>query len=93
VVLELEDLFVHPDQRASGLGRALLTALAEECVRKGYARLEWAVLDWNAPAIGFYESLGAVAMNDWTGYRLTGAALTAAGASPVSRARREDRRD
>ncbi|MPZ79110.1 MAG: GNAT family N-acetyltransferase [Actinophytocola sp.] len=71
----LEDLYVQPDARGSGLGKALLTALAEECVARGYARLEWWVLNWNEPAIGLYESLDAVPMDEWTVYRLTGAAL------------------
>jgi GNAT superfamily N-acetyltransferase len=75
----LEDLFVHPDHRGSGLGRALLTELAEECVRRGYARLEWSVLDWNAPAIGFYTSLGAAPLDDWTMFRVTDEALAALG--------------
>ncbi len=75
----LEDLFVRPELRGSGLGRALLTELADECVRRGYARLEWSVLDWNAPSIGFYRSLGAVAMDEWTGFRLTDEALSALG--------------
>lgn len=75
----LEDLFVRPNHRSTGLGRALLTTLAEECVTKGYSRLEWSVLDWNAPSIGFYESLGAVPKDGWTVYRLTGDALTTAG--------------
>ena len=71
----LEDLYVRPAARGSGLGKALLTALAEECVARGYARLEWWVLDWNEPAIGFYESLGAIPMDEWTVFRLTGTAL------------------
>jgi GNAT superfamily N-acetyltransferase len=71
----LEDLYVRPAARGGGLGKALLTALAQECVARGYARLEWWVLNWNAQAIGFYESLGAVAMDEWTVYRLTGDAL------------------
>jgi GNAT superfamily N-acetyltransferase len=75
----LEDLFVRPAHRGGGLGRALLAELAAECVRRGYARLEWAVLDWNEPAIGFYKSLGAVPLDDWTTYRLTGDALTGLG--------------
>ncbi|TQM82847.1 L-amino acid N-acyltransferase YncA [Saccharothrix saharensis] len=72
----LEDLYVQPAQRKSGLGRALLKALADECAARGYARLEWWVLDWNAPAIGFYKSLGAVPMDEWTVFRLTDDALT-----------------
>jgi GNAT superfamily N-acetyltransferase len=75
----LEDLYVRPDQRGAGLGKALLTALAEECVRAGYARLEWSVLDWNAPSIAFYTSLGAQPMDEWTVFRLTDEALTALG--------------
>ncbi|XVS63635.1 N-acetyltransferase family protein [Actinosynnema sp. CA-299493] len=75
----LEDLYVRPDQRQSGLGRALLRALAEECVARGYARLEWWVLDWNAPAIGFYKSLGALPMDEWTVFRLTDDSLTRLG--------------
>jgi GNAT superfamily N-acetyltransferase len=72
----LEDLYVRPEHRGSGLGGALLTELARECVQRGYARLEWSVLDWNAPSIGFYKSLGAVPMDEWTVFRLTGNALT-----------------
>src|SRR3954468_18681365 len=75
----LEDLFVRPGHRGTGLGRALLTELAEECVRRGYARLEWSVLDWNDPAIGFYTSLGAAPLEDWTMFRVTDEALTALG--------------
>jgi GNAT superfamily N-acetyltransferase len=75
----LEDLFVRPEHRGAGLGRALLTALAEECLRRGYARLEWSVLDWNTPSIGFYTSLGAAPMDEWTTFRLTGDALAALG--------------
>lgn len=71
----LEDLYVSPGQRGSGLGKALLQALAEECVRNGYTRLEWAVLDWNEPAIGFYRSLGAAPMDEWTVNRVDGEAL------------------
>ena len=71
----LEDLYVQPSHRGGGIGRALLTELAAECVRRGYARLEWAVLDWNEPAIGFYRSLGAVPQDEWTTFRLEGEAL------------------
>ncbi|TDO33788.1 L-amino acid N-acyltransferase YncA [Kribbella sp. VKM Ac-2527] len=75
----LEDLFVSPDQRGSGLGKALLIALAQECVAHGYERLEWSVLDWNTPAIDFYKSLGALPQDEWTTYRLTDEALTKLG--------------
>jgi GNAT superfamily N-acetyltransferase len=75
----LEDLFVFPEFRGNGLGKQLLTSLARTAVERGYGRLEWAVLDWNADAIGFYKSLGAVPMSDWTTYRLTGEALHAVG--------------
>jgi GNAT superfamily N-acetyltransferase len=78
----LEDLYVMPEYRGTGLGRALLTSLAELAAERGYARLEWAVLDWNQPAIDFYRSLGAVAMDEWTVYRLGGEALRAVGAAP-----------
>lgn len=77
----LEDLYVRPTQRGNGLGRALLRELAAECVRQGYARLEWAVLDWNEPAIGFYKSLGALPQDEWTIYRLTDDALAKLGAA------------
>ena len=78
----LEDLYVQPEQRGSGLGKALLTALAEIAVSRGYARVEWWVLDWNQPSIDFYRRLGAIAMDDWTVFRLTGDALEhAAGGS------------
>ncbi|HZC25654.1 MAG TPA: GNAT family N-acetyltransferase [Actinopolymorphaceae bacterium] len=75
----LEDLYVRPEQRGAGLGKALLTALAEECVRGGYARLEWSVLDWNTPSIAFYTSLGAKPMDEWTVFRLTDDALATLG--------------
>jgi GNAT superfamily N-acetyltransferase len=71
----LEDLFVEPAQRGKGIGKALLRGLAEIALERGYGRLDWAVLDWNAPSIEFYRSLGAVSLDDWTGYRLTGEAL------------------
>jgi len=78
----LEDLFVAPEHRGAGTGKALLAALAGECLARGYSRLEWWVLNWNAPSIAFYRSLGAVAMDEWTVFRLTGDALAglAAGA-------------
>jgi GNAT superfamily N-acetyltransferase len=75
--LYLEDLFVVPEARGLGIGRALLMHLAGLCVARGYGRFEWAVLDWNAPAIGFYKALGARAMDEWTGMRVEGAALKA----------------
>ncbi|MFB7503894.1 GNAT family N-acetyltransferase [Streptomyces broussonetiae] len=71
----LEDLYVRPSARGGGHGRALLTELARICVERGYGRLEWAVLNWNRPAIGFYESLGARPQDEWTVYRLTDEAL------------------
>ena len=73
----LEDLYVQPAHRGAGTGRALLAALGAECAVRGLARLEWSVLDWNAPSISFYRALGAVAMDDWTVFRLEGAALAA----------------
>ncbi len=77
--VHLEDLYVRPAHRGAGLGRALLAALAAECTERGYARLEWWVLDWNAPSIAFYRSLGAESMDGWTTFRLDGHALTALG--------------
>ncbi len=71
----LEDLYVRPEYRREGLGRALLAELAAECVRNGYSRLQWWVLDWNAASIEFYRRLGARPMDEWTVFRLTGAAL------------------
>ncbi len=76
----LEDLFVRPEARGSGLGKALLTQLAALAVERGCARLEWSVLDWNAPSIGFYKALGARAMDGWTIMRVDGAALQQLGA-------------
>ena len=73
----LEDLFVVPERRGLGLGRRLLAALAALAVERGCGRLEWSVLKWNAPAIGFYERLGAVPMEEWQVYRLTGEPLLA----------------
>lgn len=85
----LEDLFVAPEHRGSGIGTQLLAALARECVAQGYPRLEWSVLDWNAPSIAFYRSLGAVAMDDWTVYRLTDDALTGLADRPPGSSRQD----
>ncbi|MGW5386982.1 N-acetyltransferase family protein [Nocardia sp. NPDC003963] len=73
----LEDLYVTPEARGSGLGKALLAALAREARIRGYSRVSWSVLTWNTPSIGFYESLGARVQDDWVGYRLSGEALSA----------------
>jgi GNAT superfamily N-acetyltransferase len=73
----LEDLFVRPALRGKGIGKALLVHLAKECVANDWARLQWAVLDWNTPSIEFYKSLGADMMDDWTLCRVTGSALQA----------------
>jgi GNAT superfamily N-acetyltransferase len=77
----LEDLYVTPAQRGSGLGRELLRVLASVCVERGYDRLEWWVLDWNAPSIAFYRSLGAEPQDEWTRFRLDGSALESVGES------------
>jgi GNAT superfamily N-acetyltransferase len=77
----LEDLYVSPDRRGGGLGRALLRRLAQIAVERGYGRVEWWVLDWNEPSIAFYRSLGARPQDGWTVYRLDGPALQALGAS------------
>ncbi|MPQ99902.1 GNAT family N-acetyltransferase [Modestobacter sp. I12A-02628] len=74
--IHLEDLYVRPGQRGGGHGRELLRTLAEVCAERGYARLEWSVLDWNAPSIGFYRSVGAQPVDGWTVFRLTDDALT-----------------
>jgi len=80
----LEDLFVRPEARGLGLGKALLAELARIAVARNCARLEWWVLDWNEPSIGFYKSLGARAMDEWTVMRVDGAALAAlAGDAPA----------
>jgi GNAT superfamily N-acetyltransferase len=73
----LEDLFVDEEQRGKGFGKALLVHLAQLAVERNCGRLEWAVLNWNEPAIRFYQSLGARPMDEWTVYRLTGETLTA----------------
>ncbi|MFJ6935233.1 GNAT family N-acetyltransferase [Streptomyces sp. NPDC101132] len=75
----LEDLYVRPEMRGGGHGKALLTELARICVERGYERLEWSVLDWNTPSIDFYRSLGALPQDEWTVYRLTDEALTKLG--------------
>jgi GNAT superfamily N-acetyltransferase len=71
----LEDLYVQPEARGLGIGKRLLAWLARTALERGCARLDWAVLDWNEPSIGFYRNLGAVALNEWTTYRLAGEAL------------------
>jgi GNAT superfamily N-acetyltransferase len=73
----LEDLFVRPQARGHGLGRRLLQYLAQTALERGCARLDWAVLDWNAPSIAFYRKLGAVPLDEWTGFRLSDAPLAA----------------
>ncbi len=98
--LHVEDLFVDARHRGRGVGRALLAHLAGVCLRRGYARLEWAVLDWNAPAISFYERLGARHKADWLSYRLEGPRLAelaglagpGAGEVPAARFAEEERR-
>lgn len=79
----LEDLFVRPDARGSGLGKALLAHLAALAVERDCARLEWAVLDWNEPSIGFYKMLGARLMDEWTVMRVDGDALVELAAKPI----------
>lgn len=73
----LEDLFVQPEYRGRGIGRLLLAHLARLAIERDCGRVEWAVLDWNTPSIGFYESLSARGMTEWTTFRLTGDALNA----------------
>jgi GNAT superfamily N-acetyltransferase len=75
--LYLEDLYVRPHVRGLGIGRALLRRLAQRCVQENLGRMEWSVLDWNAPSIAFYDRLGSVSMDDWRIRRLDGAALQA----------------
>ena len=75
--LYLEDIFIDPAKRGRGIGRAVFRHLAARALDEGCARMEWAVLDWNAPSVAFYRSMGAVGMEDWTTQRLTGAALAA----------------
>jgi GNAT superfamily N-acetyltransferase len=71
----LEDLFVEPAHRGKGIGKALLTQLAKIAAERGYGSVEWSVLNWNTPSIEFYRGLGAVPLDEWTAYRLTGEAL------------------
>jgi len=79
----LEDLYVTAEHRGTGLGKALLQSLAALAVSRGYARFEWSVLDWNQPSIDFYAAMGAVPMDGWTVYRLTGEALRRAATPPA----------
>ena len=81
--LYLEDLFVRPEYRRRGYGRALLVHLARLAVERGCGRFEWTVLDWNAPAIGFYQQLGAQILPEWRITRVTGAALASLAAQPL----------
>ncbi len=83
--LWLEDLFVRPEHRSAGLGRALLAALARLARERDCGRFEWAVLDWNAPAIRFYEGLGAAVLPDWRIARVTGDALVQLAGAPTVR--------
>lgn len=79
----LEDLFVLPEHRGRGIGKGLLLHLARIAIERGYGRVEWSVLDWNQSAIDFYRSLGAMPMDEWTVFRLTGEALRRAGGGGV----------
>ncbi len=81
----LEDLYVKPEHRGAGYGKALLAHLAGICTERGYGRLEWWVLDWNTPARGFYESIGAQGLTEWIPYRVAGDALTALAELAASR--------
>jgi len=83
--LWLEDLFVPPEHRGRGIGLALFRACAAIAVERGYGRMEWSVLDWNEPALGFYRRQGAAAMDEWTTHRLTGEALRTAASPPSGR--------
>ena len=80
----LEDLYVRPEHRGAGLGRALLGTLAQVCIERGYSRLQWSVLDWNEDALGFYTSLGAVPLDEWTVFRLAGEPLEQLGRPPAT---------
>ena len=72
----LEDLYIIPEERGQGLGLALLKELAKICIERGYERLQWWVLDWNEPSIEFYKSIGAVSMDEWTVFRVSGEPLS-----------------
>lgn len=80
--IHLEDIYVQPAFRGKGIGKALLLQVVRLAVDRGCGRVEWSVLDWNTPAIGFYRSLGAVPMEEWTTFRLTGDALIRLAAKP-----------
>ncbi|MFZ9708639.1 MAG: GNAT family N-acetyltransferase [Steroidobacteraceae bacterium] len=81
--IHLEDLFVRPNHRDRGIGQALLVNLAKRCLRENLGRLEWSVLDWNAPAIAFYKKLGAISHSEWVLQRVTGEALAQLGARDI----------
>lgn len=83
----LEDLYVSPESRGEGHGKALLQFLAQTAVERGYARVEWSVLDWNEPSINFYKNLGAHPMDGWSTFRLTGQALQTYGTAGQVEAR------
>lgn len=85
----LEDLFVYEEERGRGFGKALIASLAAVCVERGYSRMEWTVLDWNAPSIAFYRAIGAEPMDEWTTQRMTGGALAALAARLGGAAGRE----
>lgn len=89
----LEDLFVRPEWRGHGIGKLLLARLAAMAIERGCGRLEWAVLDWNEPAIRFYRAVGARAMDDWTVFRVTGDALSALASGPETAERPGQPRD
>ena len=80
----LEDLFISPEHRGAGLGKGLLATLAAVCAERGYGRLEWWVLRWNTPSIGFYDSIGGQPMDEWLTYRLDGRALEAMASGEVT---------
>ncbi len=80
--IHLEDLYVRPAFRRRGLARRLLATLARECVERGYSRLGWAVLDWNADAIALYDDVGGQQLSEWIGYRVSGPELSALASEP-----------